>query len=327
MASPWPVAPDLALDLGTGLTRLASRGGGPLIERPTSLGPTSSRGALALEACPERPVEHGVVVDVPAAARLLAPCLRLGHAASARPRVLVCHPSDASATERERLVEAAVLAGASAVALVPEPVAAARASARPGAVELRPELVLDLGEGVTDVAVVQGGRVLAGAAFRRGLAELRDELRQAVLDEHDVLLQEAEAAALLLAAGQRPEGPGWLAVDRLASRREQERGRRVLRRVLLVRSEVVVRVLARAADEISGAARGLLAGLGRRERAGLTRAGALAGGGGALIAPLRDAVGRRLGLGLRLPPRPLHAVVLGARALLETGPRPEWRTA
>lgn len=322
-----PPVPELALDLGTGLTRLAQRGGGLLVEQPSASAAAWSHGALALEECLERPVVHGVVADLRAAAQLLAPHLRFGRGASlARPRVLVCHPSDASAAERELLVEAALLAGAGAVSLVPEPAAAARALPRGGA-SRRQELVVDLGEGVTDIAVVQADRLLATAAFRTGLAEMRESVRQAVLQEHDVALREAEVATLLEAPARAAEDSGWLGVARLGSSHGQERGRRVLRRLLLVRSAVVACALERALDAIERAALSLLDSLGRRERERVARAGVLVTGGGALIAPLREGIGRRLGLDVRLPARPLHAVVLGARALLETGPRLEWRSS
>ncbi len=328
MTGAWapPLVPELAVDLGTGLTRLAQRGGGLLIERPSTPAAPRSQGALALEECPERAVVHGVVVDAQAAAHLLGPHLRSGRGASpARPRVLVCHPSDATAAERELLVEAALLAGAGAVGLVPEPVAAARALPRAGPVSKRPQLVVDVGEGVTDIAVVQADRLVGSAAFRTGLAELRESLRRAVLEEHDVLLQDAELATLLESPARHAGDPDWLGVDRLGGAREQEHGRRVLRRVLLVRTAAVARVLEQALDAVERAAARLLDSLGRRERERVLRGGVLCAGGGARIAPLREGLARRLGCGLRLPPRPLHAVVLGARALLERGPRPDWR--
>ena len=328
MRAAWapPPVPELALDLGTGLTRLAQRGGSLLIEQPSTPAAPRSRGALAPEECPERAIVHGVVVDAEAAAHLLAPHLRsIRRASPVRPRVLVCHPSDASPAERQLLVEAALLAGAGAVGLVSEPVAAARALPRAGPASQRPELVVDVGEGVTDIAVVQADRLVGSAAFRTGLAELREDLRRAVLEEHDVLLQDAELATLLESPARHAGDPDWLGVDRLGGERGQEHGRRVLRRVLLVRAAAVARVLEQALHAIERAAASLLDSLGRRERAGVLRAGVLFAGGGARIAPLREGLGQRLGCCLRLPPRPLHAVVLGARALLERGPRPDWR--
>lgn len=321
-----PPVPELALDLGTGLTRLARRGSDLLLEQPSTPAAAWSQGALALEACPERAVVHGVVVDPEAAARLLVAHLRRGRGESPfRPRVLVCYPSDASAAERELLVEAALRAGAGAVGLVPEPVAAARALPPAGPTSTRPQLVVDVGEGVTDVAIVRADRLVGSAAFRTGLAELRENLRRAVLEEHDVVLQDAELSTLLESPARHAGDPDWLGVDRLGGAREQQHGRRVLRHLLLVRVAAVASVLERALDAIERAAASLLDSLGRRERARVLRAGVLWAGGGARIAPLREGLARRLGCGLRLTPRPLHAVVLGARSLLETGPRPDWR--
>lgn len=153
-------SPAVAVDLGTAWTRLASATTRVRIEAPSR-----AEGRVPLRA--------GVVVDPDAAVALLTPLLaRMRRFAGRRPRILVGLPSDADADERAAAVSALRASGAAAVALVPEPLAAAvGAGLDAGAVYAT--LVVDVGEGVTDAALVAEGRVLASAAVRIGCTDLR----------------------------------------------------------------------------------------------------------------------------------------------------------
>lgn len=147
----------IAVDLGTAGIRV--RGVAPVARAAACNG----SGALV----------GGVVVDQEATIAILRPLLRRVRGWSVRgPRVLACVPSDADAIERGAVVDCVRRAGASAVRLVPEPLAAAvGAGVDVGAPFAT--LVLDLGEGVTDAAVVADGAIVASHARRGGCAELR----------------------------------------------------------------------------------------------------------------------------------------------------------
>jgi rod shape-determining protein MreB len=317
--------PRLALDVGTGRTRLASLGEPMLVEIPSTVGSgMETRGSLAVARSIQQPVEHGVIVDVDAAARMLAPQIRAGRGESPwKPRVLVCHPSDASSEERERLVAAVLMAGAAAVRLAPEPVAALLGSADVEPDKTRPRLIIDLGEGVTDIAVVQDGRVLVSAAVRLGLGEIRSEVRQEALKRHGVLLHSAEIASLLVAG---VDFDGWVPVTRAPRRRMRTHpeGRRVLSHLVYVNGAVVAEVLHAALDTIAGRALGLLHALDAGEARAVATDGVLVAGGGALVPELCRGLGKRLGLGVKVAIEPLHAVIRGARRLLQDGGDDGW---
>ena len=161
--------PDLALDLGTANTRLYAVGHGLIADEPSMIHVQPETGAVeavgaraAWLACHDpyansvSPLHAGVVVDVEAATSLLKPFLqraqRLGFF---KPRALACAPTDACKEEREALIEATRRAGASAVVVVPEPLAAAIGAgldiASPYA-----QMLVDIGDGVTDIAVWRG---------------------------------------------------------------------------------------------------------------------------------------------------------------------------
>jgi rod shape-determining protein MreB len=255
---------------------------------------------------------------------MLASHIRAGRGQSPlKPRVLVCHPSDASPEERDRLVTAVLMAGAGAVRLASEPVAAVLGS---GAQPTRPRMVIDFGEGVTDLAVVQGEQALASTALRIGLAEIRQLVQHAVFEEHHVSLHPEEIASLLT---RRADLRDWLPVRRAPRRRERERaaGRRVLARLLFVRNAVVADALKGALDLVGQTAAGLRLALAGRERDAIASDGILLSGGGALVPHFRQGIAQRLGLDVRTAPDPLHAVIEGARRLLWRDLQAEWLTA
>src|SRR5690606_25286184 len=135
---------ELAIDLGTAATRLHAHPRTVPLTRPSVVWRGGgTRPALA----------RGVVVDGDAAADGLGDLLRKVGCGWRRPRAVACVPSDASDAEQDAVLEAVRRAGAARVALVPEPLAAAvGAGIEVGAP--RAQALVDIGEGVTDCAVV-----------------------------------------------------------------------------------------------------------------------------------------------------------------------------
>src|SRR5215813_12100689 len=149
LATGWRnlLAPDLAIDLGTANTRLYARG-------------------------------HGLIADIEAASSLLKFFLsRAQRLGILRPRALACAPTDACEEERAALIEATRRAGASAVVVVPEPMAAAIGAdldvSSPYA-----QMVVDIGDGVTDIAVIRSGALVMTSAVRTACSDLRHSVSQ-----------------------------------------------------------------------------------------------------------------------------------------------------
>ncbi len=293
--------PDLAIDLGTAATRVhvASRTV-PLTRPSTVWREGSSRPAL----------RQGVIVDVDAAAGVLGRLLRqAGCTRWRRPRALACVPTDANEAERAAVVDAVQRAGASTVTIVVEPLAAAASAGLAPETKTAVALV-DVGEGVTDCAVVCKGRLVASAALRIALADLRATVR-AWLDEGlGIRVSPVEAERVLREAGV---GRGRRTPHRLHIVGSPAHGVGPLR--AWVEVDALHAALDPVAERIASHVAAFVAGLPADLAAGVSEAGVSVTGGGALLAGMVERLVGELGLAVRRVPDPLLAVVDGARVL------------
>lgn len=316
-ARPVRRSPEVAVDLGTAFTRVYARGRGLLADEPSLV--RVRPGARFAEAIGRRasepgrgvarpPVRAGVIVDAEAATLLLRKLLwRARRSIFVRPAVLVCAPSDARDHEVEALREATREAGASAVSVTPEPLAAAIGSGLDIGSQYA-QMVVDVGEGVTDVGVIQSGRLTGTWALRMGCGELRAAVTE-VASRHGVRLRAGEAERL---AGDARRGDGLLQ----ASGNDVNTGRPS--REWVPACEVVDAVeplFARVAATVRAAWRDLTP----EASCEVIESGVLLAGGGALIPSLRERIAAETTLHVRPAPDPLHAVISGARRMVDAG--------
>lgn len=159
----------VALDVGTATIRAAS-GRRPLVEHSSCLG--SKPG-----------VQGGVVVDTATVAEILRPILDSTRLFGiVKPSVLACTPSDATQEERERLHDAIMRAGASSVMIIPEPLAAA-VGAGIDVSSPYAQMVVDIGAGVTDCALIRMSRIQTTAAVRVGCSQMDASLQPALVQQ------------------------------------------------------------------------------------------------------------------------------------------------
>lgn len=236
----------------------------------------------------------GVVVDTAAAARLLqmllAPARMFG---VIKPHVLACAPGDATFEERERLLEALVRAGAASAVIVPEPLAAAIGAAldvsQPYA-----QMVVDIGEGVTDCAIIRSSRLLAGHALRSGCALLRSTVAE------QCGMQENRAERLLRILGIEPDSGQAFPAD-LAPH---------------LTRETYYAAVERAANSISSTVTDFLKTVPATTGAQIIDSGIVLTGGGALIPGMRRHIESRTGIRTSCSAAPMTDVVRGAHAVL-----------
>lgn len=297
--------PDLAVDLGTAATRVHVGSRTVPLTRPS---------AVWREGGPCPALRHGVVVDAAAAAGVLGELLRqAGGTRWRRPRALACVPTDASDAERAAVVEALQRAGVGAVAIVVEPLAAAAgAGVMPGSTAAR--ALVDIGEGVTDCAVVCEGRLVASAALRLALADLRAASRAWIDEGLGLRVSPVEAERVLREAGVA-------------------RGRRTPRQLHVVGSpahgmgplrtwlevDALHAALDPVAERIAAHVAGFLAGLPAALASDIAEGGVCVTGGGALLAGMVERLVGELGLAVWRAPDPLLSVVDGARMLAGAG--------
>lgn len=289
-------AHDLAVDLGTAYVRLSAPGRGLVVEERSVV--RVRRSPQAVEEI--HPLQRGVIRDVASAAWLLAPLLRRARGlALARPSVLACAPSDATGAEREAITDALTRAGASRVAILPEPLAAA-VGAGVDVASPYVHMLVDVGEGVTDVAVIRDGRIALSLAGRIGCADLRSAVSDLLARSFGVLAPAARIEGLIRRADDSPPAEALPFTT--------EPGAQVH---LLTAADVLAAmepVLARMAGLVHRAWRQLP----ERESCEAIESGICLTGGGATLRSLVRRVRDTTRIDVRVPPRPIHAVITGA---------------
>ncbi|BEH09014.1 hypothetical protein GSUET_06260 [Geobacter sulfurreducens subsp. ethanolicus] len=152
----------IALDVGTAMTRIAT-GQSSLAERPSLIG------------C-KRALRDGVVVDGEAVSSILEPFFALARRFGIlKPCVLACAPSNAKDEERQMLTDSIMKAGAFSVSIIPEPLAAAIGSGLDVSSPYA-QMVIDIGEGVTDCAVIRSSKILVTSAIKIGCGRMRQAI-------------------------------------------------------------------------------------------------------------------------------------------------------
>jgi rod shape-determining protein MreB len=201
--------PDLALDLGTANTRLYARGRGLIVDEPSLLKLESSTnqieayGATAVKLASIDPQAHyfsplhaGVVTDIEAAGAMIKVFLQRSWKLGLWPqRALTFASTDACEIERTALVKAARIAGLSEVAVIPKPLAAAIGAGLDVALPYA-QMIVEMGAGVTDIALVQAGEITRSSALRLACNDLHQAVSQNVAGRYGILLYPREAERL-----------------------------------------------------------------------------------------------------------------------------------
>src|SRR5271165_2090326 len=206
---------DLAIDLGTANTLVYVRGRGIVLNEPTVVAlDTRSRQVLAIGSeawkmigrtpgyiVAVRPMRQGAITDFEITERMLRALLhRVGVSRINRPRVLICVPSAITAVERRAVKEAARRAGASSSYLIEQPMAAA-IGAGLAIEEPVGSMVVDVGGGTSEMAVISLGGLVAMRAIRVGGFDLDADVQTYVRTAHGIAIGERTAEAVKLAIG------------------------------------------------------------------------------------------------------------------------------
>src|ERR671916_1449690 len=209
------MARDLAIDLGTANTLVYQRQRGILFSEPTVLALNKETGAvLAMgdEAwqmigrtpgyiVAVRPLRSGAISDFDITEKLIRLTLqRAGVTRFSRPKVLVCVPSALTEVERRAVEEATLSAGAKSCYLIEEPMAAAIGAGLP-IHEPVGNLVVDVGGGTTEVALISLGGIVSNSAVRIGGFDLDGAIQNYVRREYTMAIGERTAERIKIAIG------------------------------------------------------------------------------------------------------------------------------
>ncbi len=318
--------PDIALDLGTANTRLYAHGRGIIADEPsvvrmqTDTGKIEEVGRLAVFSIKDKqhaiisPLRAGVVADVKATTALLTPLLRRGRRMGIlKPRVLVCTPTDACEEERAALTEAIRNAGAAAVAIAPEPLAAAIGSGLDVASE-HAQMIVDIGDGVTDVAVIRLGALLVTDAVRIACSNLTQAVSNLATECYGLKLYQKEAERLVHKIGAT--NPENLTSAFIAAGDDVRTG--TLRRVHIYEHEIAA-ALHPVLKDIVAAVGLAVRNLPPEIACEIIESGIRLTGGGACLPGMATLLANETNLAVKPVREPMRAVINGARQMLAVG--------
>src|SRR5918999_1531928 len=206
---------DLAIDLGTANTLVYRQGEGIIFNQPTVIAMNAmTHEVLAMgedawemigrtpgNVVAVRPLRHGAITDFDVTHRMFRHILhRVGVGRWPRPRVLICVPSAITEVERRAVIEAAHSAGARHVALLGQPLAPAL-GAGPPIHEPVGNLVVDVGGGTSEMAVVSMGGIVAGTSIRVGGFDMDAAVQHHIRRLYDVAIGEKTAEQMKMAIG------------------------------------------------------------------------------------------------------------------------------
>jgi rod shape-determining protein MreB and related proteins len=320
------VARDLAIDLGTANTLVYERGRGIVLNEPTVIALNSrTHEVLAMgqeawemmgrtphDIVAERPLRHGAITDFEVTQRMLRLLLsRVRHGRFGRPRVVLCVPTAITEVERRAVAEAARRAGANEAFLIEQPMAAAIGCGLPIG-DPTANLVIDVGGGTTETALISLGSIVAVDAVRVGSFDIDTAIQAYVRREYRIAVGDRTAEEIKLAIGS-----AWPTRDDLkAEVRGRDLATGLAKTVILTPSEL------RAATEdvvheIVESVKVCLANAPAEFANDVIDRGVHLVGGGGLLPGLDRRIASDIDVDVKLVEHPLECVVLGAGRCVE----------
>lgn len=308
----------MAIDLGTTSVLVFSRSQGVLINEPSVVAIdtfTDKIVAVGQEAkemlgrtpgniVAKRPMRDGVIADYRATEKMLKYFLhKAGGRTLLKPDIIVCIPSQATQVQKRAVVQASIAAGAHNTYLIEEPLAAAIGAgidiADPGG-----NLIVDIGGGTTDVAVISLGGIVISKSIRTAGDAFDKEISEYIRRKFNIIIGERTAEDIKIAVGSsagneetievkgRALGDGLPVHVYVSSQDISEAMERPIRQIV----DTVHEVLSETPPELA---------------ADLFDRGVLLTGGGSLIRGLDTSIEQRLGIEVKYAENPITAVVRG----------------
>ncbi|MFC5753846.1 rod shape-determining protein [Actinomadura rugatobispora] len=319
---------DMAVDLGTANTLVYVRGRGIVLNEPSVVAINTNTGkivAVGIEAkrmigrtpgniVAVRPLKDGVIADFDVTERMLRYFIQKVHKRRhfAKPRIVVAVPSGITGVEQRAVKEAGYQAGARRVYIIEEPMAAAIGAGLP-VYEPTGNMVVDIGGGTTEVAIISLGGIVTSQSVRVG----GDELDQAVISfskkEYSLMLGERTAEEIKMAIGSafptKDEEP-----------HAEIRGRDLvsgLPKTVVISAEEVRRAIEEPVNAIVDAVKTTLDKCPPELSGDIMDRGIALTGGGALLKNLDERLREETGMPIHLVDNPLDSVVLGTGKCVE----------
>ena len=323
---------DMAIDLGTANTLVYVKGRGIVLNEPSVVAISDHRGRKQVLAVGEeakqmlgrtpgniaaiRPLRDGVIADFEVAEEMIKHFIRKVHnrRSFTSPLIIVCVPSGSTAVERRAIQESAESAGARKVLLIEEPMAAAIGAGLP-VTEPSGSMVVDIGGGTTEVAVISLGGIVYARSVRVGGDKMDEAVISYIRRTHNLLIGEssAERIKMTIGAAAQPldgeEGP-------LTEVKGRDLMNGVPREVIVSQREIAY-ALMEPVTQIVDAVKVALENTPPELAADIVDKGIVLTGGGALLYRLDEVLRDATGLPVVVAEEPLNCVALGTGRALE----------
>ncbi len=323
---------DMAIDLGTANTLVYVKGRGIVLAEPSVVAIADVRGRKQVLAVGEeakqmlgrtpgnisaiRPMRDGVIADFEVAEEMIKHFIRKVHnrRSFASPIIIVCVPSGSTAVERRAIQESAESAGARRVLLIEEPMAAAIGAGLP-VTEPSGSMIVDIGGGTTEVAVISLGGIVYARSVRFGGDKMDEAIISYIRRHHNLLIGESSAERIKIELGAaRPSDDGDEGPWRNVKGRDLING---VPREVRVSQAQISESLAEPVFQIVEAVKVALENTPPELAADIVDKGIVLTGGGALLHRLDQVLREATGLPVVVAEDALSCVVLGTGRALE----------
>jgi rod shape-determining protein MreB and related proteins len=324
---PLALGRDMAVDLGTANTLVYVRGQGIVLNEPSVVAINVRDGrpvAVGLEAkrmigrTPAhiqaiRPLMDGVIADFDVCEKMLRYFIQKVHRGRfAKPRMVICVPSGITGVEQRAVQEAAEYAGARKPAyIIEEPMAAAIGAGLPVEAPAG-NMIVDIGGGTTEVAVISLGGIVTSQSVRIAGDELDDAIIQYVKKEYSLALGERTSEEIKITMGS-----AWPLEEEIVA---EIRGRDLvsgLPKTITITSEEIREAIEEPVAAIVDAVKATLDKTPPELAADIMEQGIMITGGGALLRGLDVRLAHETGMPIHVAHEPLHSVAIGSGLALE----------
>lgn len=319
---------DMGIDLGTANTLVYVKGKGIILREPSVVAIKNDNTKAVLAVGNEakemigrtpgnivaiRPLKDGVIADFDITQTMLKMFIKkvTNNSSFVRPRIVVCFPSGVTEVEKRAIEEATKQAGASEVYLMEEPMAAAIGAGLPVS-EPTGSMVVDIGGGTTEVAVISLGGIVTSKSLRIAGDELDQSIVTYIKKEYNLMIGERTAEQIKITIGS--------AFPREEEKTMEIKGRDLitgLPKIITITSQEIREAIKEPVAAIIDSIKSTLEKTPPELAADIMDKGIMITGGGALLQGLDELINKETHMPVRIAESPLDCVALGAGKSLE----------
>lgn len=325
------LASDIAIDLGTANTLVYQKNQGIVLDEPSVVARVKEKGSYVPYAFGKRakmmlgktpgeieairPLKDGVIADFQSAEEMIKHFIRSANTRFTinKPNIIICVPSGSTPVERRAIQDAAESAGANEVFLIEEPMAAAIGAGLP-VTEAEGSMIVDIGGGTTEVAVISLGGIVYSRSARVGGDVMDEAIRSYIRENHKLLIGEATAEKIKKSIGSAYISEESDKENMMIKGRDLVSG---MPKEMLLSGHQVAESLAEPVNQIISAIKMALESTPPELSSDIVDRGIVLSGGGGLLRNLGKIISETTKLPVRVAADPLCCVALGSGKVLE----------